>query len=86
MGLVSILDAMEVINRETSRLEESTLDQAMGRTLMVREMEGELRIQMTPLEEQMRRRLDQLRPEDLEDLPVFDLSDQNDWIGDVESE
>jgi hypothetical protein len=84
MGPVSILEAVEVINRETSRLEESTLDQARGRTLMVREMEGELRIQMAPLMERVTREQDQLRPQDLEELPVFDPSDQDDWIEDVE--
>jgi hypothetical protein len=84
MGLVSILEAVEVINGETCRLEESTLNEARGRTLMVREIEGELRIQMALLVDRVRREQDQLGPQDLEELPVFDLSDQDDWIEDVE--
>jgi hypothetical protein len=79
-----MLDALEVITRETSRLEELTLDEARGRILVIREIEGELRIQMTPLVKRIRREQDQVRRQDLEDLPVFHLSDQNDWMEDVE--
>jgi hypothetical protein len=34
------LEALEVIKRETSRLEELTLDEARGRILVIREIEG----------------------------------------------
>jgi hypothetical protein len=47
-------------------------------------MEGEMRIQMAPLVEMRRSEHDQLGPEDLGDLPVFDLGDQNDWMEYVE--
>jgi hypothetical protein len=64
--------------RETPRLEEVTLDKARGRILVIREIEGVLRVQVAAPVEGMKREEDQLRPRELEDLPVFDLSDQID--------
>jgi hypothetical protein len=42
MGLVSMLEALVVFKRETSRLEELMLDEARGSLLVIRELEGEL--------------------------------------------
>jgi hypothetical protein len=64
-----------MVKRETSRLEEVTLDKARGRMLVIWKMEGELRIQVAALVEEMRRGQDQLGPWEREDLPVLDLSD-----------
>jgi hypothetical protein len=80
------VETLEIIKRETSRLGELRLDEARGRKLVIREIEGELRIQMAPLVDGMRRDQDQVSPPDLKGLPEADLSDQNDRIENVEGE
>jgi hypothetical protein len=61
-----------------------TLAEARGRIPVIRKREGEVRPQMAPLVERTRREQDPFRPQDLE-VPLFDLSDQNDWIEDAEA-
>jgi hypothetical protein len=46
-----MLDALEVVKRETSGSEELMLDEARDRIMVIREIEGELRIQMGPMME-----------------------------------
>jgi hypothetical protein len=52
-----MVEALEVIRRETLRVEELTLDEARGRILVIPEIEGELRIQMAPLVEREQGRI-----------------------------
>jgi hypothetical protein len=46
-----MLEALAIIKRETARLEELTTDEARGRILVIRAIEGEPRIQMAPVAE-----------------------------------
>jgi hypothetical protein len=71
-----------IIKKETSRLEELTIDEARG--LNTGDPGDRRRTAYSNGAERIRRDQEAVRPKDLEDLPVFDLSDQSDWMEDVE--